>query len=611
MSGRIASTARAARRDAWVLPFLRRYAKAFAAALFLGALALAFSCGLMFTSGYLISASASGVDSIIALHLPIAFVQLFGVGKPILQYFERIRSHDWVLRMTSGMRLALYRVFERRPLGMNPAVRAGEALGLLADDIGHMQNLFVRVALPFAVAYVLWFAVLAVAGFFSLALAAVLMVSIGVAVLIVPLAFALGAAARRERAAALRSSWYADVADDVLGIQDWVCAARRDDFLGRSEHLERELHRIERHDARLGHVRDFLAQVALGLACAVLAAWAIAQFGGTNAEGAGAGAASNWVAAFALVLLPATEAFAALPAAAVGGVDHASAVQRLNRLSSDPDLSQPGAGVRRGDDGRSIELNTANELDEQGGPVLAVRDVAFAYPGGEPVLRSASLVVNKGEKVALIGRSGTGKSTLLSLIRGDLAPQEGCVAVLGKQARELGDEAHRIVGFVQQNPYLMNISLGDNVRIGDPGASDEDVANALERVGLAPLVESLPHGLDEIVDEGGKRFSGGQRQRIALARVLLADAPIVLLDEPMVGLDPATERGILRTMLDVFDDRTVIMATHHLAGARLFDRVVLLDEGSIALDGRPLDLERESERYRELVALESSGLIRD
>ena len=162
----------------------------------------------------------------------------------------------------------------------------------------------------------------------------------------------------------------------------------------------------------------------------------------------------------------------------------------------------------------------------------------------------------------------------------------------------------RYLGVIQQQTYLFNRSLRENLRIGREDATDEDVNNVLERVGLRTLVERLPEGLDTLVDEAGVRFSGGERHRIALARVLLQDVSTIVLDEPTVGLDPATERALLKAVFATTEGKTLIMITHHLQGVADMDRVVFLEDGRIELEGSPAVLARESERYRRLLAFD-------
>ena len=192
----------------------------------------------MFTSGYLVSASAV-VETILFLHLPLIFVRIFGVGKPILQYLERLTSHDWVLRMTSGLRLKLYRALERDAVFFRATHRTGDVLGLLAEDIGHIQNLYLRTVFPTVTAWLLFVVLVACLGWFSLWLALAMLLVLGTAVFLVPLVSVLANAARQARHKQMKNELYAELADNVLGVSDWVFAGRGEEYLTR--HKEREL----------------------------------------------------------------------------------------------------------------------------------------------------------------------------------------------------------------------------------------------------------------------------------------------------------------------------------------------------------------------------------
>lgn len=573
------SLAGALRRDAWVKPFFFRYRKALALALVLGLLTFGFASALMVTSGYLVSASAVA-ETILFLHLPLIFVRIFGVGKPILQYLERLTSHDWVLRMTSGLRLKLYRALERDAVFFRATHRTGDVLGLLAEDIGHIQNLYLRTVFPTVVAWLLYVVLVACLGWFSLWLALAMLLVLGVAVFLVPLVSVLANAARQARHKQMKNELYAELADNVLGVSDWVFAGRGDEYLTRHKERERQMRAVQERMERFGRRRDLVLQALFGLCAVLLLVWAGGRFG---PEG---GDAANWIAAFVLGFFPLIDAFAPLSSAAVEAGAYRDSIERLN------DLPAPAE-----DDAPARE--PAAPFD------VRVEHAAYRYPGAErAVLSDVSLTVPQGQRVAVLGRSGAGKSTLASLVRGDVRPNAGGVTLGGAPTAELGDGAARWIGVIQQRTYLFNMTLADNLRLGREDASDEDLWDALDKVGLRPLVERLDQGLDTMVDEAGLRFSGGERHRVALARVLLQDVPVVILDEPTVGLDPLTERALLDTLFEALAGKTVIMITHHLAGVGAMDRVVFVEDGRIALDGAPDELARTSERYRRLLAFD-------
>lgn len=573
------------RRDTWIKPFFRQYRRALLLALALGLATFVFAAALMFTSGYLIS-GAPLVVSVLVLNVPLGLVRLFGVGKPILNYFERLASHDWVLRMTSSLRLRLYRSVESEAMAFGSKRSTGDVLGLLAQDVGHIQNLYLRTLFPLALGGAIYLALVVCTGVLSLQLGLAVLVLTGLAALAAPLVSVLANAAREARRKQQRARLYDTLSDNVLGVADWVFAQRGADYLAAHEDAQRALRAEQRRIERFNRVRDLALQLAFGAIVVVLLAWAGTRFGGLPDGGA------NWVAAFALGFFPLIEVFAPLSSAAQEAGAYRDSLERLNDLP-DPDETP-----------RATHVVPREPLD------ISLEGVRFRYEEeAEETLRGVDLRIPFGQKIAVLGRSGAGKSTLASIIRGDLAPQQGVATLGGVSCAALGDGMARYLGVIQQRTYLFNATLLDNLRIGNPDATETEVRAALVRVGLDELLERLPQGLHTMVDEAGKRFSGGERHRIALARVLLQGAPVVILDEPFAALDPITERELLDTLLDVFADRTLILITHHLQGVSKLDRVVFIADGTVSLDGAPDDLERESVYYRRLLALDRGGRL--
>mgnify|MGYP003372461820 FL=1 len=592
------------RRDRWVKPFFKHYRKALAAALALGFVTYAFAALLMFTSGYLISGAAM-VETILALHLPLIFVRIFGLGKPILQYIERLTSHNWVLRMTSKLRLKLYESLERDPAASHATRRTGDVLGLLAEDIGHLQDLYLRTLFPTVVALLIYAGVVAALGFFSPWIACAMLLILGVLVFVVPLVSVICNGARQTNLKALRNNLYAELTDNVLGAADWVFSQRSDDYLSLCRDSASAAARIEAEMERFSRRRDLAIQAIFAVGAAVLLVWAGAHFGGANAP------AANWIAAFVLAFFPLIDAFAPLSTAAVQAGAYRDSIERLNDLP-DPDAgigAQP-AGSAPSDGEPAAKAMPSSPFD------IELAGVTFAYPGGRrSVLDGLDLRIPAGQKVAILGRSGAGKSTLTQILRGDLIPDAGTVRVGGADPAACGAAIAQSIGVIQQTTYLFHTTLLENLRVGNARATREDAWRVLEQVGLGDMVRRLPDGLDTMVDEAGLRFSGGERHRIALARVLLQDAPIVILDEPCAGLDPATEQALLTTLVETLAGRTLIMVTHHLEGAALMDRVIFLDggaigrDGDVTLDASPAELERTSPHYRTLLSFDR-GFVR-
>lgn len=589
------------REDSWVRPFLGQYRKALGASLGLGIAAFLFAVGLMFVSGYLISdAAEQPLQGLFSLLVPLGFVQVFGVGKPFLSYYERLTSHDWVLRISSSLRAKLFGSVEKGGVFWGATHRIGDALGLLADDIDHIQNLYLRTVFPLATAWALWALATVAFGALSPAFGALMLVAIAVLCLVLPLVALLVNTAHQMRVKQLSRELYARAYDDLAGLADWTFAQRHDDYVGRL--MEADAQMAGEQAALSASLRrhELTARLVFGVASTAVLLWAAVHFGTMPQPDAASGAAgrpADWIAAFVLGFFPLAEAFTPLVRAASQASEHLDAIENLNALD------EKRAG-RPEEPARQEHGHAAPEKPY----ALDLRGVRFGYEGGDEVLHGIDLHVGPAEKLAVLGPSGGGKSTLLALLRGDLAPTGGSVTLGGVETSTLGDDAHRYFGVIQQDTYLFDATLFENLTLGEEQITRDRAEGALRAVGLGALLDRLPKGLDTPVDEAGLRFSGGERHRIALARILLRDEPIVLLDEPTSGLDPHTERELLDTLFEVLEDRTIVMVTHHLAGVEHVGRVVFVEDGAVELAGSPEELERTSPRYCQLLAFDHGGL---
>ena len=604
-------------QDRWVRPFLKRYLKALLASLGLGLATMVFAAGLMFTSGFLISdAAEQPALGLFSLLVPLGLVQVFGVGKPFLGYLERLASHDWVLRLTSAMRTRLYRSLEREGVFWMATRKAGEVLGLLAGDIGHLQNLYLRCVFPLMTAWGLWLLASLLVGLFTPLFGLFMLLGLGVLALLMPLVSVLVNGARQMRAKELSNRLYDSAADDVAGLADWTFSGRRDDYLARLMEPDAQLNAVEARSARSLRRINAAGQIVFCALSICLLCWAALHFGNMAQAAAATGVPArpaDFIAAFVLGFFPLLEAFEPLPGAALQAGAHLDSLERLNALDEvedNGDGSAAGAGSAQRESAAAAQAQgeAAGSAGAAGlsaePPVLDFDDVSFAYPGQPLLLRGVSLRVEPGEKLAVLGPSGAGKSTLLSLARGDLSPTAGRVTLGGADTAALGDAICSQLGLIQQSTYLFNRSLFANLSLGDRSITRDAAAAALQAVGLGPLLASLPKGLDTMVSEAGHNFSGGERHRIALARVLLKDTPVVLLDEPTVALDPLTEHALLEDLFTVLEGRSVVMVTHHLAGIERMDRVVFIEDGRIALEGSPAELARSSARFQQLLAFD-------
>ena len=566
--------------DHWVKPFLRHYKRTLVLAITLGILTFVCAGGLMFTSGFLISKSATRPENILLVYVPIVLTRGFGIFRPVMRYAERLTSHNWVFKMTSEFRKKMYDSLEQDAVFFNSKYRLGDILGLLSEDVAHIQNLYLRTIFPNFVAWGLYAIIVVSLGILSPVMGLVMLVLFGLIIFALPLWSVVVNGARQEYEKQVKNALYTDLTDNVMGIVDWVFAQRNQEYVDQHLASEHELYVTQAALRKFERCRDFLLQVMILLIALALLGWGASRFGGQ------VGGPANWIAAFVLAIFPLEDALAGLPAAAQETNVYVDSLKRLNALppvttspTSAPQLTAP--------------------LDFQ------LTDVHYTYPATtKEVLTGVDLQLPAGQKVAILGKSGSGKSTLASLLRGDRVPTAGQLTLAGVAPSELGDQIADFIGVINQAPYLFNTTVLNNLRIGNEKASEADVWAVLEQVGLKATIERLPHGLATMVDSAGLRFSGGERHRLALARILLAKTPIVLLDEPTVGLDPVTERAVMNTFFTTLQDKTLIWITHHLQGIEAMDRVIFLEDGQLAMDGTPRELAQTNARYQHLKAVD-------
>ena len=576
------------KKDTWIRPFLSKYRKSLFFALVLGF--MTFFCGgaLMFNSGYLISKSAAHPENILLVYVPIVLTRAFGIGRPLFRYLERLTSHNWVLKLTSELRLKLYKVLEKDAVFFKNKYQTGDILGLLSEDIDHIQNLYLRTVFPTVIAWILYVFTIIALGFFSVWFALIMLLLLFVQVVLFPLMAILVNGARQEKQKMLKNELYTELTDNILGVSDWIFSQRGQEYLDFHKKIEDKLHQVTHKIKTSNHYRNMGVQLMFGVMAIALLLWAGIQFPGNH------GGAANWIAAFVLVVFPLIDAFAPLGDAAQETNIYQDSLKRLNELSADADVKK-----------------TNKKVGQLEAPfVITIDNLRFHYPAeAKRVLNNLSVNINSGQKLAILGRSGSGKTTLAELLRGDLQPSAGSLKLNGIDVQELGESISDYVGVIHQAPYLFNTTISNNLRVGNEDATTASLWKVLERVGLKSLVTSLPEGLETVVDEAGLRFSGGERHRLALARILLKNTPIVILDEPTVSLDPLTEQDLIETFMQQLTGKTIIWITHHLQGLSLMDKVVFIEDGELKIEGSPDKLAASNEHYRRLLAIDHGDYV--
>jgi thiol reductant ABC exporter CydC subunit len=526
-----------------------------ALAALLGVLTILFGVGLMATAGYLISRAAEQ-PAVLSLTVAIVGVRFFGLARPIARYLERLASHDVALRSLGTARARVYERLE----GLSPTQlqehRDGDLLASFVGDVDSLQNLYLRGLLPPVVgrgagagAVGLVAAILPPAGL-------VLAAGLVAAGTVVP--FTAAGLARRSAAlqAPARGALSAELVETLTGGAELVAYGRQSERLDRVSAVDSRLVRVARRAALADGTGEGLRLLVTGATVAgVLAVAVSAHEVGTLDR--------VLIGLLALASLAAFEAVQPLPEAFRELRTTVAAGQRILDLTArEPAVADP-----------------ADPLPFPSGPfTVALEDVRFRYASGErPALDGVSLRLEPGRRVALLGPSGSGKTTVANLLQRFIDPEAGRVTLAGRDLREYRlEDVRRAIAVAGQDSHLFSMTIRENVRLARPEATDDELEGALRRARILDWVRTLPEGWDTLVGEEGRELSGGQRQRLVVARALLANAPVLVLDEPTAHLDGPTAERLIEDVLDATAGRSVLLITHRPEGLDRMDGVVRL-----------------------------------
>jgi ATP-binding cassette, subfamily C, bacterial CydC len=529
------------------------------ASVLLGAGAVVCGIGLMATAGYLIARAAERPE-VLSLTVAIVAVRFFGLARPVARYLERLASHDVALRVMARIRVRFYDRIEPLAPAELEAYRKGDLLGRMVGDVEALQSLYLRGLGPPVVCLVVAAAAVGVSAAILPQAAVVLACGLVAGATVVPLVgWRLGQPA--SGAVAAKGSLSAELVEVLGGAPEIVMCSAEPAALARLGEADRMVVRTSRSEGLAAGVTEGLGIAITGATVAGVLAVAVTQ----RSAGAIDGVA---VATLALLSLASFEAVAPLPQAARELSATLAAGSRVLEITDrDPHVRDPAG--------------PAPLPSER--PALALDHVEARYaPGGPAVLDDVSLTLAAGRWVALVGPSGSGKTTIANLLLRFLDPVRGRVTLDGRDLREYRQEdVRRVLAVAGQDSHLFATTIGENVRIGKPDATDAEVEQALRRAHVWDWVATLPDGLDTQVGEEGRWLSGGQRQRIDLARAVIADRPVVILDEPTAHLDRATARALMDDVLGALGERTLLLITHRSEGLERMDEVLELDGGRI------------------------------
>ncbi|KOU39785.1 ABC transporter [Streptomyces sp. WM4235] len=532
--------------------------------LLLGALAVGCGVGLMAVSGWLIS-RASEQPPVLYLMMAVTATRAFGIGRAIFRYAERLVSHDAVLRMLADLRVSVFRRLERiAPAGLREQ-RRGDLLSRLVADADALQDYWLRWLLPVGTAVLVGTGSVVFTAWLLPEAGAALAVGLLAAGVGVPLVS--GAVARRaeRRLAPARGRLATRVADLLTGTAELTVAGALEGRKAAVRASDRGLTDIAWRGAAATGLGGGLSALVCGLTVVVAALF------GANAvvDGRLSGVT---MAVIVLTPLAAFEAVTGLPLA----VQYRQRVRRsAERVYEVIDAPAPVA-----------EPDRPHAMPVSPFP-LRVTGLTARHPGQErDALEGLDLTLEAGRRVAVVGPSGSGKTTLAQVLLRFLDQSQGSYTLGGVDTRSLaGDDVRRIVGLCAQDAHIFDSSVRENLRLARTDATEAQLRQALAAARLLEWADGLPDGLDTLVGEHGERISGGQRQRLALARALLADFPVLVLDEPAEHLDLATADALTADLLAATEGRTTVLITHRLAGLEAVDEVIVLDRGAVVQRG--------------------------
>ena len=524
--------------------------------------------GLLTVSAWLL-ASAALQPGLTYLSLAIVGVRFFGVSRAVCRYFERYTSHRMAFQGLYGLRVWFYAHLEPLAPAILKRFGAGDMLGRIMGDIEVLQFFYLRTLIPPVAAIALTVLVAYGVSMIDSTLVTPIVLSSLVLGLVLPLVVYAHNKQSLTEIGPQQGEYKSLLSDTMDSLEDVISYGNEDLVYHRIQHMMHIVDTnkgvIERgmnlgNTLFLGGVQITVVIVAILAANALTGAWA-----------------SVMVAVAAIGTQAWFEALQPMIAAVHHGAESKVATSRLMALANEP---MPVV------DPKAPKPFNANRD-------ITFTDVSFGYNQDRCIYEHLRLGIKQGQSVAIVGASGSGKTTLFNMLE-RLYDYGGSIHVGDVELKDISIDTWRnALGTITQDTYIFHASFEDNIRLARPDASATDLERAIDRASLRSVVDRLPVGLNTIVGSGGHGLSGGERQRVALARLFLRNPQIVLLDEPLEGLDQVTRKALHRDLMEYVKDKTCLYITHQLEGLEQMDRILFMDKGQIIEDGT----------YEELIAL--------
>ena len=570
-----------------LLPFLRlfKFAKL---PLFLGLVlmitGLASSIGLLTTSGWFLAATAiAGLGTLFNFFYPSASVRGLAIGRTLFRYFEKLVTHDATFRILAKLRV---QVFEKI-IPLSPAVlnryRNSDLLNRLVSDVDTLDSLYLRLIAPFITAIFVILAMCIGLSFVNAPLALGLGASLLLLVFVIPTVFYQLGKKFGDKLVHSRALYRTQFLEFIQAQAELLLFNAEDKLKDNMAKTEANWQADQQKEANLSGFSTALSLFLNGLIIAAMLWFSSqAEFGNDEYRMA-------FIALFTFAALASFEILMPLGSAFLHIGQVIASAERVTDIIEQQPL---------------VTFNGKAEFDQNATTLIETKDLSFTYPEGQNrALENLNLTIQKGKKVAILGKTGSGKSTLLQLLVRNYDANQGQLFLAGKPIADYAEDTLRSqFCFLTQRVHVFSDTLRQNLQFASAvNISDEKMIEVLNQVGLGKLLEQ-EQGLDIWLGDGGRPLSGGEQRRLGLARILLNDAPILLLDEPTEGLDRETERQILRLILAHAENKTLIMVTHRLTAIEQFDELCVIDEAKLIEKGTYAELlQLEKGFFKQLV----------
>ena len=571
-----------------LLGFLKGSWGLVALSVFVGACTVGSSVALMGTSAWLISTAALH-PSVAELGIAVVGVRFFGITRGLFRYSERLVSHDVTFRLLSRLRIWFYEKLEPLAPARLMEYHAGDLLARIISDVETLENFYVRVVSPPLVAFIVGSLTCIFLGSFNIWL------SITFLIFFITLGFALPYLSQIiSRLSAvelitLRAEMHTQLIDNIQGLADLVAYGQADTRITEIATKGTQYGKAQHHLALYSGFHSGLTTLLTNLGM-----WAILLISIPLVNNGTLG--GPMLASCTLLTFAAFESVMPLPMAAQMWNSAREAARRLFEVVD----AQP-----------AVNDNAPYFSNDFPTSTIKFSNLVFSYPSQTiPALRNISFNIHKNYPIAIVGPSGAGKSSLANLLLRFWDYKTGEISLDSESIKLLApDEVRARIGLVSQNTYFFNTTIRENLRFVRRQTTQEDIESGTRLAQIHDFIMGLPKGYDTVIGEQGMRLSGGERQRLGIARAIIKDAPILILDEPTANLDPNTEKQVLEILFEIMKRKTSLLITHRLVGLENMHEIIVMDHGQIVERGKHSQLIKMDGLYRRLWNLQMRILV--